>query len=192
MKVLIGCEFSGAVRDAFRELDHDAYSCDIIPDEKNSKYHIRGDILDVISKDWDLGIFFPPCTHLCVSGARWFAEKQQEQKEALDFVRTLMNCDIPRIAVENPIGIISSRIRKPDQIIQPWEFGHGETKATCLWLKNLPKLKPTNIVKGRESRIHHMAPGPNRSKERSRTYMGIAKAMAEQWTADYTSLEKYV
>ncbi len=193
MKVLIGCEFSGVVRDAFRELDHDAYSCDIIDDETDSKYHIKDDILNVIPREkWDIGIFFPPCTYLCVSGRRWFAQRKKEQADALDFIRQLMNCDIPSIAIENPIGVISSKIRKPDQIIQPWQFGHGEQKSTCLWLKNLPKLKPTNIVSGREKRIKNMSPGPNRSRERSRTYMGIAKAMAEQWTADYTSLEKYV
>jgi len=123
----------------------------------------------------------PPCTHLAVSGARWFKEKAKEQAEALEFVRALLNAPIPRIALENPVSVISSRIRKPDQIIQPWQFGHGETKATCLWLKNLPKLVPTNIVEGREARVHKMAPSPDRWKERSRTYEGIAQAIAEQW-----------
>jgi len=126
-------------------------------------------------------IAHPPCTHLAVSGARWFKDKKIEQESAIEFVRKLMDADIPRIAIENPISIISSLIRKPDQIIQPWQFGHGETKATCLWLKNLPKLEPTNIVIGREHRVHRMPPGPDRWKKRSITYPGIAKAMAEQW-----------
>jgi site-specific DNA-cytosine methylase len=143
--------------------------------------HIHGDVLQHLHRNWDLMIAHPPCTHLAVSGARWFKDKQIEQAEALDFVRRLLDAPIPRIALENPISIISSRIRKPDQIIQPWQFGHGETKATCLWLKNLPKLLPTNIVEGREARIHKMPPGPDRWKERSRTFEGIAQAMAEQW-----------
>jgi hypothetical protein len=126
-------------------------------------------------------VAFPPCTHLAVSGARWFKEKQAEQEEALAFVQTLMDAPIERIALENPISVISSRIRRPDQIIQPWMFGHGETKATCLWLKNLPKLEPTEIVEGRTPRVHHASPGPDRWKERSRTLPGIAAAMAEQW-----------
>jgi len=138
-------------------------------------------VLDILDDGWDLMIAHPPCTHLAVSGSRWFAKKQDEQQEALDFVRTLLDAPIPHIALENPISIISSRIRKPDQIIQPWQFGHGETKATCLWLKGLPKLAPTNIVDGREARVHRMSPGPNRWKERSRTFSGIAAAMAEQW-----------
>jgi len=180
MKVLVGCEFSGIVRDAFKNKGHDAWSCDLLPTEIPGQ-HIQGDVLKILNDGWDLGIFFPPCTHLAVSGARWFKYKQAEQELALDFVRTLMNAPIERICIENPIGIISSRIRKPDQIIQPWQFGHGETKATCLWLKNLPLLKPTNIVDGREQRIHRMPPSPDRWKERSRTYTGIAQAMAEQW-----------
>jgi hypothetical protein len=139
---------------------------------------------------WDLLIAHPPCTHLAVSGARWFKDKQQEQAEALQFVGWLMGAPVPHIALENPISIISSHIRKPDQIIQPWMFGHGETKATCLWLKNLPKLVPTNIVEGRESRIHKMPPGPDRWKERSRTYEGIAAAMADQWGAYVTSQKR--
>ena len=130
---------------------------------------------------WDLMIAHPPCTHLAVSGARWFHLKEQEQQEALRFVRMLLEAPIPRIALENPVSIISSRIRKPDQTIQPWQFGHGETKATCLWLKNLPPLEPTNIVDGREARIHRMPPSPTRWKERSKTYQGIADAMAQQW-----------
>ena len=180
MKVLIGCEFSGEVREAFRRRGHDAWSCDLEPSEVPGQ-HIQSDVLGVINDGWDLAIFHPPCTHLAVSGARWFKEKQVEQAEALEFVRTLLDAPIPRIALENPISIISSRIRKPDQIIQPWQFGHGETKATCLWLKNLPKLEPTCVVEGREARVHRMPPGPNRARERSRTFRGIAEAMAEQW-----------
>lgn len=181
MKVLIGCEFSGVVRRAFRELGHDAWSCDLLESEDDSEFHIQGDVLDVLNQDWNLAILHPPCTHLAVSGARWFKEKQVEQGEALEFVSKLLLAPIPRIALENPISIISSRIRKPDQIIQPWQFGHPEVKATCLWLKNLPKLTPTNIVEGREARVHRMAPGPNRWKERSRTLTGIGEAMAQQW-----------
>ena len=181
MKVLIGCEFSGTVRDAFRRLGHEAWSCDLLPDEKNYSYHIQTEVRKLLNEGWDLGIFFPPCTHLCVSGARWFKDKQKIQQDALDFVSRLMISSIPKIAIENPIGIISSKIRKPDQIIQPYEYGHNEQKATCLWLKNLPKLKPTKIMKERIQKIHLMSPGPLRSKERSRTYGGIAEAMARQW-----------
>lgn len=183
MRVLVACEFSGVVREAFLKRGHDAYSCDLLPTEVPGN-HYQCDIFDVITKDyggWDLMIAHPPCTHLAVSGARWFKEKQKEQLEALAFVRRLLEAPIGKIALENPISIISSRIRKPDQIIQPWMFGHGETKATCLWLKNLPLLKPTRIVKGREQRVHLMPPGPDRWKERSRTFAGIARAMAEQW-----------
>lgn len=182
MKVLIACEFSGAVREAFRKRGHDAWSCDIIPAEDGSPFHILGDVRKQLTANtWDMMIAFPPCTHICVSGARWFSEKQEEQQDALDFVARMLLAPIEKIAVENPIGIISTRIRKPDQIVQPWMFGHGETKATCLWLKNLPKLTPTNIVEGREQRIFKMPPGPNRGMDRSRTYQGIADAMAEQW-----------
>lgn len=182
MRVLVACEFSGVVRRAFRERGHDAWSCDLLPTEDCSAFHIQGDALRVMFRqEWDLMIAHPPCTHLAVSGARWFKDKQQEQAEALQFVRDLMAAPIPRICIENPISILSSVIRKPDQIIQPWMFGHGETKATCLWLKNLPNLFPTNIVEGREARIHKMPPGPDRWKERSRTFTGIAEAMAAQW-----------
>src|SRR5690606_20568836 len=177
MRVLIACEFSGAVRDAFIRRGHDAMSCDLLPTEVPGPHH-RGDVRDVLGDGWDLLVAHPPCTHLAVSGARWFKDKQQEQAEALDFVRMLLDAPIPRIALENPISIISSRIRKPDQIIQPWMFGHGETKATCLWLKGLPALVPTEIVEGREARVHKMPPGPDRWKERSRTFFGIAEAMA--------------
>lgn len=180
MRVLISCEYSGAVRDAFIAAGHDAMSCDLLPSEAPGP-HYQGDVRDVLGDGWDLMVAHPPCTHLAVSGARWFHEKQAEQTEALDFVRLLLEAPIPRIAVENPVSIISTRIRKPDQVIQPWQYGHGETKATCLWLKNLPALKPTQIVDGREARVHRMPPGPNRWKERSRTYAGIAAAMAAQW-----------
>lgn len=182
MKVLIACEYSGVVREAFRNRGHDALSCDLLPTEIEGP-HYKGDVLDIIDDGWDLMIAHPPCTHLAVSGARHFAAKKASgvQDEALAFVHKLLDADIPRIALENPISIISTRIRKPDQIIQPWQFGHGETKATCLWLKNLPKLIPTNIVEGREQRVHLMPPSPNRWKERSRTFQGIADAMAQQW-----------
>ena len=183
MRVIVACEYSGRVREAFRKLGHDAWSCDILESEDDSEFHIQTCIEDVINDGWDLMIAHPPCTHLAVSGARHFKAKQESgvQQEALEFVRLLLEADIPKIALENPISIISSKIRKPDQIIQPWQFGHGETKATCLWLKGLPKLVPTNIVEGREQRIHKMPPSPTRWKERSRTYQGIADAMAQQW-----------
>lgn len=182
MRVIVACEFSGTVRDAFAALGHDAWSCDLLPTERPGK-HYTGDIFSFLDKypPFDLMIAHPPCTHLAVSGARWFKEKQAEQAEALEFVCRLLALPIPKIALENPISIISSRIRKPDQIIQPWQFGHGETKATCLWLKNLPLLTPTAIVEGREAKVHRMSPGPDRWRERSRTYKGIAVAMAEQW-----------
>lgn len=180
MKVLVACEFSGIVREAFKAKGHDAISCDLLPSEIPG-IHYQGDVREIIDDGFDLMIAHPPCTHLAVSGARWFKDKKVEQKEALDFVHFLMDANIPKIAIENPISIISSHIRKPDQIIQPWQFGHGETKATCIWLKNLPLLQPTNIVDGRKDRIHKLPPSENRWKERSRTYEGIAKAMAEQW-----------
>lgn len=182
MRVLVACEFSGTVRDAFVARGHEAMSCDLLPSETPGP-HYKGDVRDILGAGWDLLIAHPPCTHLAVSGARWFKEKQAEQAEALEFVRTLLAAPIPRIALENPVSIISSRIRKPDQVIQPWQFGHGEVKATCLWLKNLPRLVPTKIVEGREARIHRMPPGPERWKERSRTFAGIAEAMADQWGA---------
>lgn len=180
MKILVACEFSATTRDAFTAKGHDAISCDLMASEKPGK-HYKGNVLDIVNDGFDMMIAHPPCTHLAVSGARWFKDKEKEQKEALEFVRELMNAEIPKICIENPISIISSRIRKPDQIIQPWQFGHGETKATCLWLKGLPKLIPSDIVAGRVARIHQMSPGPYRAKERSRTYPGIASAMAEQW-----------
>ena len=180
MNVLVACEFSGTVRDAFTARGHYALSCDLLPSETPGE-HYQGNVRDILGDNWDLMIAHPPCTHLAVSGARWFKDKQKEQKEALEFVIELMEAPIPKICIENPISIISTRIRKPDQIIQPWMFGHVETKATCLWLKNLPKLIPTDIVDGREPRIHKMAPSPDRWRERSRTYQGIAHAMAIQW-----------
>ena len=156
-------------------------SCDLLPTDVPGP-HYQGDVRDILDDGWDLMVAHPPCTHLAVSGARWFKDKLNEQAEALAFVRRLLDASIPQIALENPVSIISSRIRKPDQIIQPWQFGHGETKATCLWLKNLPKLTPTDIVEGREARVHKMPPSPNRWKERSKTYAGIAAAMAAQWS----------
>jgi len=180
MRVLIACEYSGTVREAFRERGHYALSCDLLPTDRQGE-HYQGDVRDILNDGWDLMICHPPCTHLAVSGARWFKDKVREQAEALDFVRLLLGANIPRIALENPVSVISSKIRKPDQVIQPWMFGHGETKATCLWLKNLPKLQPTNIVEGREGRIWKLPPSPDRWKLRSTTFQGIASAMAEQW-----------
>lgn len=181
MKVLVACEYSGKVRDAFAALGHHAMSCDLLPTDSPG-LHYQGDVRDIIADGWDLMVCHPPCTHLAVSGARWFKDKLQEQEQALDFVRFLLNAPIEHIALENPISIISTKIRKPDQIIQPWMFGHGETKATCLWLKNLPALKPTNIVEGREAKVHRMPPSADRWKKRSETYAGIAQAMAQQWS----------
>jgi hypothetical protein len=180
MRVLVACEYSGTVRDAFLRIGHDAMSCDLLPTDKPGP-HYQGDVYDVINDGWDLMIAHPPCTHLAVSGARWFKDKGTEQEEALDFVRKLINADIDRICIENPVSIISSRIRKPDQTIQPWQFGHGETKRTCLWLKGLPKLIPTDIVDGRDQRIWKLPPSPDRWKIRSATFQGIADAMANQW-----------
>ena len=180
MKILIACEFSGTVRDAFIAAGHEALSCDLLPTESPGP-HYQGDVTDILGAGWDMMIAHPPCTHLAVSGARWFKDKKTEQAEALDFVRLLMNAPIPRIAIENPVSIISSRIRKPDQIIQPWQFGHGETKKTCLWLKGLPLLMPENIVEGRSDRIHRLPQSAGRWKIRSKTYLGIAQAMAAQW-----------
>jgi hypothetical protein len=180
MKILIACEFSGVVRDAFIARGHNAVSCDLLPSEAPGP-HYAGDVFDIIPYGWDMMIAHPPCTHLCCSGARWFRGKAKEQEEALVFVQRLMDAPIPKIAIENPVGVISTRIRKPDQIIQPWQFGHGETKATCLWLKNLPLLVPANVVLGRDQRIWKLGPSSDRGKIRSLTFPGIAKAMAEQW-----------
>jgi hypothetical protein len=179
-RLLVACEYSGKLRDAFRSVGWDAWSCDLLPSEVPGP-HFMGPVEHVLSLGWDMLIGHPPCTHLAVSGARWFGSKRQEQHDALAFVRLLMDAPIERIAIENPASIISTSIRPSDQIIQPWQFGHGETKATHLWLKNLPLLHPTQIVAGREARVHRMPPGPDRWKERSRTFEGIAQAMASQW-----------
>lgn len=182
MNVLIACEYSGVVRDAFSKLGHYAMSCDLLPTDSQGE-HYQGDVSDILTWGWDLMICHPPCTHLAVSGARHFKAKRESgvQQEALAFVRLLLGAPIPRICLENPVSIISTEVRKPDQIIQPWQFGHGETKATCLWLKSLPKLTPMKVVEGREARVHRMPPSPDRWKLRSTTYRGIAEAMALQW-----------
>lgn len=182
MRVLIACEFSGVVRDAFRARGHDAVSCDLLPTESPGP-HLRCDVREILRDNWDLMIAHPPCTHLCVSGAPHWARKAESgvQNEALDFVRTLLDAPIPKIALENPVGIISTTIRKPTQYIQPWQFGHGETKKTGLWLVNLPMLRPTKVVSGRNPRVWMEPPGIDRWKRRSVTYSGIAEAMAEQW-----------
>jgi hypothetical protein len=193
-RVLVACESSGVVREAFRALGHDAWSCDLLPADDGSPYHLQCDALSVLGWGWDLLICHPPCTYLTVSANKWLkdqperssgtlvgAARREAREESIAFALAFMNAPIDRIAMENPIGCLSSRYRKPDQVIQPWMFGHGETKATCLWLKNLPKLIPTNIVESREQRLHRLPPGPNRWKERSKTFPGIAQAMASQW-----------
>lgn len=180
MRVLIACEFSGVVRDAFTRRGHDATSCDLLPTQTVGQ-HYQGDVRDILDDRWDLMIAHPPCTHLALSGARWFKDKAKEQAESLEFVRHLMDAPIPRTAIENPASVISSHIRRPDQIIQPWQFGHGETKTTCLWLKGLPPLTATRVVSGREPRVHLLPPSPTRWMERSKTFQGIADAMADQW-----------
>ena len=183
MKVLVACEYSGVVREAFSQRGHDATSCDLLPTEIPGK-HIQGDVLEVIKQEqFDLMIAHPPCTDLAVSGAKWFKEKRADgrQQRALEFVQQLLDAPIPMIALENPVSVISTYIRPADQYIQPWEHGHGETKKTGLWLKGLPLLRPTNIVEGREQKVWKMPPSENRWKDRSRTYQGIADAMAEQW-----------
>ena len=192
MKILIACEFSGVVRDAFTKLGHDAWSCDLLPSERPGN-HIQGNVLDVVGDGWDLMIAHPPCTHLAVSGAAHFHKKQAEQMEALRFVRFLLDAPIQKIALENPVSVISTKIRKPDQIVHPWMFGHPEQKTTCLWLKGLPKLIPTNDVKeqmlalpkNKRERLHYLSPGKDRWRERSRTFEGIAEAMAKQWGIRY-------
>lgn len=184
MKVLIACEESQRVCIAFREKGHEAYSCDIQEcSGGHPEWHIQGDVLPLLKEKWDLIIAHPPCTDLAVSGARWFRRKREDgsQQRSIDFFMQFANCGCEKVAIENPVCIMSSVWRKPDQIIQPWQFGHGETKATCLWLKNLPLLIPTNVVDGRDQRIWKMPPGPDRAKARSKTFEGIAKAMAEQW-----------
>jgi hypothetical protein len=183
MNVLVGCEFSGIVREAFRHEGHEALSIDLLPSEQMGP-HIIGDVIEYIKKygeAYGLMVVHPPCTYIAVSGARWFKDRMKEQEEAIEFVKQLWEAPIPRIAIENPIGVLSTKFRKPDQIIQPWMFGQGETKATCLWLKNLPKLIPTEIVNGRVGRVWKEPPSPNRWKNRSRTYPSIAHAMAVQW-----------
>lgn len=192
MRVLVACEESQAVTIEMRRLGHEAYSCDI---QKcaggHPEWHIQVDALELLKMRWDMVLAFPPCTHLAVSGARYFAEKRKDgrQQTAIDFFMRFADCDCPHVAIENPVGIMSTYYRKPDQIIQPWQFGHGETKATCLWLKGLPPLQPTNIVDGREQRVWRMPPGPDRAKMRARTYTGIARAMAEQWAGQAKEAE---
>ena len=192
MRVLIACEYSGTVRDAFLRAGHDVLSCDLLPTDSPGP-HYQGDVRDILADGWDLMIAHPPCTHLAVSGARWFKDKQVEQVEALDFVRLLLDAPVPRIALENPVSVISSRIRKPDQIIQPYEHGHEATKTTCLWLKGLPHLQPTALV-GKGARHvtksgkslpewYNLPPSADRWKIRSATFPGIAAAMAAQWGA---------
>jgi len=180
MRVLIACEFSGIVRDAFLKLGFDAVSCDLLDTEQPGP-HIKGDVRDILGDGWDLMIAHPPCTYLASSGARWWSGKKTEQKEAISFFMELVDAPINKIAVENPVGLMSTVYRKPDQYIQPYMFGHGETKKTCLWLKNLRHLLPSNPVDGRVDRVHRLPPGPDRWKERSRTYQGVANAMAVQW-----------
>lgn len=202
MRVLVACEFSGTVRSAFNMQGHHAMSCDLLPDyptgasrpANNSELHHQGDVLEILDDGWDLMLAFPPCTHLAVSGARYFKQKREDgrQQAAIEFVRQLLDAPIPRIALENPVGVISTYIRKPDQIIQPWQFGHPESKKTCLWLKGLPPLEPTNVLplpeSGRwlnqtPSGQNKLGPSADRWKIRSLTYEGVAKAMAEQWGA---------
>ena len=184
MKILIACEESQAVTIEMRALGHEAYSCDVLPPSGGyPEWHLQSDVSEVLGDEWDMVVAFPPCTHLSVSGARWFKEKIADgrQAKAIDFFMQFTGLDVARVAIENPISIMSTRYRKPDQIIQPWQHGHGETKATCLWLKGLPVIKPTNVVDGREQRVWKMPPSPQRSIMRRKTYTGIAKAMAEQW-----------
>ena len=180
MRVLIACEFSGIVRDAFIAKGHEAVSCDLLPSEKGEP-HFQLDVMNIINLPWDLMIAHPPCTHTAVSGARWWKDKTYAQNDAIEFFVQLYNADIPKICVEHPVSIISTVFRRPNQYIQPWMFGHGETKKTGLWLKNLPLLEPTDIVEGRKDRIHRMPGGRVQARNRSRTYTGIAAAMAEQW-----------
>ena len=188
MKVLVACEFSGVVREAFKAKGHDAWSCDFLPTEIPGN-HYQGDVLAVINEGWDLMIAHPPCTYLTVSANKWhkpeyknrFPTREDDRVSAINFFMQLYKSPIDKICVENPIGIMSSRFRKPDQVLQPWMFGHGETKATCLWLNGLNKLVPTNIVDGREQRLHYLPPSKDRWKLRSKTYQGIADAMADQW-----------
>jgi len=202
MKVLVGCEESQAVCIEFRKLGHEAYSCDLQPcSGGHPEWHFQMDVFSAIeSKHWDMGIFFPTCTYLTVSANKWYKDqperksgtlvgeaRRRAREEAVEFFMRLYNCNIPMVGIENPIGVMSSRFRKPDQVLQPWMFGHGETKATCLWLRGLPKLVPTNIVEGREQRLHYLPRTPDRAKLRSKTFLGIARAMAEQWTVPFAN-----
>jgi hypothetical protein len=194
LKVLVACEFSATVRDAFNVLGHEAWSCDVLPCEKGQWRHLQCDVREVLGEGWDMMIAHPPCTRLCNSGVRWMHERNlwSELREACDFFNALLSAPIGMIAVENPIQHMHARAkieRGYDQIIQPWQFGHSETKATCLWLKNLPKLVPTDIRHFREARVHRMPPGPDRWRERSRTYPGIATAMARQWSTWATGVD---
>ena len=192
LNVLIACEFSGIEREAFRKLGYNAYSVDLLPTEIPSSYHVQEDVIQHIKNHsgfYDLMIAHPPCTHLAVSGARWFKDKKEEQEKAMDFFLKFTKTGIPHYAIENPVCIMATEYRKPDQYIQPWEYGHGETKKTSLWLYNLPKLNSTDIVVGREDRIHKLPPGVNRWRDRSRGYSGVANAMAEQW-GEYVSALK--
>lgn len=203
MRVIVGCEYSGRVRQAFRDLGHDAWSCDLLPAEDNSEFHVQGDIMKLLDDHWDLGIFHPPCTYLTAAGLHWNKRRPGRAtltEEALDFIRLLLASPVPRIALENPIGCISTRIRKPDQTIQPYDFGEDASKATCLWLKGLPALVPTSRFPGRlvvdprtgktverwgnqtDSGQNKLAPSADRWKARSTTYLGIARAMADQWS----------
>lgn len=182
MQVLVACEFSGVVREAFLAQGHEAISCDLEPSERPGP-HLQQDVREILHGGWEMLLAFPPCTYLCNSGARWWAQRQQEQQDALAFVNLLLDAPIRYIVLENPEGRISTAIRRPDQIIHPWEYGHGEEKKTCLWLKNCPLLQPTHLVSGREQRVWRMGPSKHRSRERSRTYAGIAMAMAAQWGA---------
>ena len=195
MKILVTCEESQAVTKEFRKLGHEAYSCDILEcSGGHPEWHIKGDVLPLLEQKWDMIIAFPPCTYLTVSANKWYKEQPERKsgtlvgkareaarEEAISFFMKFYNADCDRIAIENPIGVMSSRLRKPDQVIQPWMFGHGETKATCLWLKGLPKLIATDIVEGREQKLHYLSPSKDRAQLRSKTFPGIAKAMAEQW-----------
>jgi len=203
LRILVGCECSGAVRRELRDRGHDAWSCDILPAEDNSPYHLQCDVLSVLGNGWDMGIFFPPCTHLSGSGARWCtdhwvtkkshpdgrywwdgSEKRRLQAEAVDFVKAIWAAPIADVAIENPVGRLSTLWMKPTQIIEPWQHGHGEKKATCLWLRGLPEIVPTKIVSGRKQAVWRMGPSPTRARDRSVTYPGIAAAMAAQWTRD--------
>lgn len=190
LRVLVGCEFSGVVRDAFIARGHDAVSCDLLPTEAPGP-HLQCNVLEVLEAGWDAAIFFPPCTDLASSGARWFKYKSATQPTAIDFFLTLASSNIPMVAVENPVGIMSRIYRRPDQIIQPWQFGHGETKATCLWLNGLLPLEPTQIVAGRFNRVHREPPSPDRWRRRSRTYKGVADAMADQWGREQEAVQPH-